>query len=275
MGLRINTNVASLSAQRAMSLSSRQLEKSMIQLATGDRFSNVKDGAADFAIAEKLRAQAKGMEAAKNNADNAVNFVQVAEGGLNEQNNLLIRMRELAVQAASDTYSDDHRKLMNYEFQQLSQEVDRIALSTTYGSKRLLAGEGSNYKFQVGPNTGDDNTVSYDSTTNTTASELDVKGQGVLDKSDANDSIKYVDKAIEKVATARASFGAIQSRFDSIVNYTSDQIVSIQDAHSKMADTDVAKAYSDVMKQQALQQYQIAALSAANRWPADAIKLVV
>ena len=274
MGLRINTNVASLAAQRAMSLSSRRLEKSMIQLSSGDRFSNVKDSAADFAIAEQLRSQIHGMEASKNNADNAVNFVQVAEGALNEQNNLLIRMRELSVQAASDTYSDDDRKLINSEFQQLSQEVDRIAQTTSYGSKKLLTGETKDLRFQVGANAGTDNTVTYDATTNTTASELDVKGLDVLDKSTAEDSMKYIDKAIDKVSSARASFGAIQSRFDSIVNFTSDQIVSLQDAHSKMADTDVAKTLSEVMKQQALQQYQIAALSAANRWPGDAMKLI-
>jgi flagellin len=257
-----------------MSLSSRKLEKSMIQLSSGDKFAGVKDTAADFAIAERLRSQIHGMEAAKNNADNAVNFVQVAEGGLNEQNNLLIRMRELSVQAASDTYSDDERKLINHEFQQLSQEVDRIAQTTTYGSKKLLVGNSDTLKFQVGPNSGDENTVTYDASTNTTASELDVKGLDVKDKTSASDSIKTIDGAINKISTARSSYGAIQSRFDSIVNYTSDQVVALQDAHSKMADTDVAKTYSEVVKQQALQQYQIAALSAANKWPGDAIRLV-
>lgn len=274
MGLRINTNMASLAAQRAVATNSRNTERAMAQLASGSRFADITEGAADFAIAEHLRGQERGLGAAKNNADNAISFVQVAEGGLNEQNNILIRMRELAVQSASDTYSDTEREMINTEFQQLSQEFERIAKTTSFGSQKLLSGQTKTYEFQVGPYKGDDNVIKYESNTNTTASELGIDGLDVLDRTTATDALEYIDTAINSIGRARASFGAIQSRFDSVVNFTSEQIQSIQAARSKIADTDVAKAYSDMAKGVALQQYQLAVLAEANRWPGNIVRLI-
>jgi len=274
MGLRINTNVPSLAAQRAITQNTVKTDRAMRQLATGSRFADITEGAGDFAIAETLKGQVKGMEAARRNADNAISFVQVAEGGLNEQNNILIRMRELSVQAASDTFSDVEREMMSHEFNHLKEEFDRVAQTTTFGSQKLLSGSSKEYEFQVGANKGSDNIVKYTSDTNTTGSELGVDSLEVSDKSLAQDSLESIDTALLAIGKARASYGAVQSRFDHIVSYQSEQIVNLEDARSKIADTDFAKAYSDVTRGMALQQYQMAMLSTANQFPGNVIKLI-
>lgn len=274
MGLRINTNVPSLAAQHAIVQNTNKIDRSMRQLATGNRFADITEGSGDFAIAENLRGQVKGMEAARKNADNAISFVQVAEGGLNEQNNILIRMRELSVQAASDTFSDTEREMMSHEFTQLREEFDRIAKATTYGSQKLLSGSSKEYEFQVGANKGSDNVVKYTSDTNTTGSELGIDSLDVADKSAAQDSLETIDTALVSIGKARANYGAVQSRFDHIVSYQSEQIVNLEDARSKIADTDFAKAYSDVQRGMALQQYQMAMLSTANQFPGNVLKLI-
>jgi flagellin len=274
MGLRIATNVSSLATQRAMSTTSRDTERALKQLATGNRFVDVSEGAADFAIGEHIRAQSKGMQAAKNNADAALSFLQVAEGGLNEQNNLLIRMRELAIQAASDTYSDDERGMADLEYQQLTKEVDRIANSTSYGSQKVLAGQDKEYQFQVGAYKGDDNVIKYNSNTNTTVSAMELDGLDVQTQDNALDTLEKIDSALTTIGKARASFGAIQSRMNSVINSTEDQVLALETARSRIQDVDVAQAYSNVQKGQILQQYQIAALTEANKSTGNVIRLI-
>lgn len=274
MGLRINTNVASLAAQRALSQSQRSTERAMKQLATGNRFADLSEGSADFAIAEHLKGQTKGMAAAKNNAENAVSFVQVAEGGLNEQNNLLIRMRELSIQSASDTFSDTEREMIEMEFQQLLTEFDRIAKTTSFGSQKLLSGVEKDYEFQVGAYKGEENIIRYKSNANTTASELGISGLSVVSKGDARDSLETIDEALTSIGKARANFGAMQSRFDSVTSYTAVQMENLQAAQARIADTDVAKATSEMAKGIALQQYQLAVLATANQVPGQILKLI-
>lgn len=274
MGLRINTNVPSIAIQRVLSKTQKSSEGAMKALASGDRFENPEESSADYSIAERLKSQTRGLEAAKQNSENAQSFIEVAQGGLNEQNNLLIRMRELSVQAASDTYSDDERELMQTEFLQLQQEVTRIADSTKFGSTKLLSGENKKYEFQVGVDKGNENVIAYNNQTDTRAGALGVDGDDIEDKSDARDSLSDIDDALLKVAQARASFGAVQSRLDSTINNTGVQIENLEAAHSRIADTDVAKAVSDVSKYQAMQQYQIAVLSQANQFPGNVLKLI-
>ena len=274
MGLRIGTNLPALAAQRAMRSSSRESERAMKQLASGNRFVDVSEGAADYAIGEHLRAQTKGLQAAQNNSETALSFLQVAEGGLNEQNNLLIRMRELAVQSASDTYSDDERAMMDLEFQQLSKEVDRIANSTSYGSQKLLAGQDKEYQFQVGAYKGDENVVKYSSNTNTTLSSLGVDGLEVTEQGNALDTLDRIDGALSNIGKARASFGAVQSRMNSVINSTEDQVFALETARSRIEDTDVAEAYSKMVKGQILQQYQTAVLAQSNRSSENLLRLI-
>ena len=274
MGLRINTNVPSLAAQRQLGVSQRKLDGAMKSLASGNRFDNTGESAADSSISEHLRGQIAGMKSARMNAENAQSFAQIAEGGLNEQNNLLIRMRELSVQAASDTYSDKEREFMNTEFAQLQQEIDRIAKTTTFGSNRMLAGDSKSYEFQVGAYKGSENVITYKSEADTTISALGVDSADVSDKSDARDALESIDDALTMIASARAGFGSIQSRLDSTINNAGVQIENLEAARSRIGDTDVATAVSDMYKQQALQQYQISDLNEANRFPSSIIKLV-
>jgi flagellin len=246
----------------------------MKSLASGNRFDDPNASPADYAIAERLNSQTRGLQAAQKNAENAQSFIEVAQGGLNEQNNLLIRMRELAVQAASDTYSDDDRDLMQNEFLQLQQELTRIADTTKFGSTKLLSGDNKKYEFQVGADKGSENVITYNNQTDTRAGALGVDGDEVSDKSDARSSLEDIDDALFKVAQARSSFGAVQSRLDSTINNTAVQVENLQAAHSRIADTDVAQAVSDVAKNQAMQQYQIAVLQQANQFPGSILRLI-
>ena len=274
MGLRINTNLASLAAQRQIGQSQRQSEGAMKSLASGNRFDNPNESSAEHAIAEELRGQIAGMKSAQSNAEQAQSFIQVAEGGLNEQNNLLIRMRELAVQSASDTLSDSERGLVQQEFGQLNEEVDRIANSTQFGASKLLTGTGKDYEFQVGSYKGGENVIKYTNNTDTRADALGVGSLSVDDKSNARDALGTIDEAMTTMAKARAGFGAIQSRLDSTINHQGGQIEALSAAHSRIADTNVAQAASDMYRNQALQQYQISVLDQANRFPGSVIRLV-
>lgn len=272
--LRVSPVSASLMAQRYLGTTQRSTEKAMKDLASGTRFNTPGADAAGAAIAEQLKGQMRGQRAALNNADNATSFIQVAEGALNEQNNILIRLRELAVQAASDTYSDKEREYLNYEYTQLSEELDRIAKTTTYGSTPLLNGKSKDYEFQVGTSGNSDSIIKYTSDTDTTGSSLGVDGGDVESKSSARGNLKDIDEAMVKVAEARAKYGAVQSRMDSAANNLAVGIENIEAAHSRMADTDVAQAVSDVRRGQILQQYQASVLSSANNTNEVMLRLI-
>lgn len=272
--LRVTPITASLMAQRYLGMTQRTTERAMKDLASGSRFNTPGADAAGAAIAEQLHGQVRGQKAALMNADNATSFIQVAEGALNEQNNILIRLRELAVQAASDTYSDQEREYLNYEYAQLADELDRIAKTTTFGSTALLDGRSKEYEFQVGTNAGDENIIRYTSDTNTTAAELGIEGGSVETKGEARSNLKDIDTAMNRVASARAKYGAIQSRLDSAANHLAVGIENITAAHARMADTDVAQAVSDVRRGQILQQYQASVLSQANNTNEIMLRLV-
>lgn len=274
MGLRINTNVAAIAAQRALSSSQKATQAALKVLGTGDRFADPKESSADMAISSHLKGQIKGLEAGQRNAEFADSFVQVAQGSLNEQNNILIRMRELAIQASSDTFSETEREFSDLEFQALSSEFDRIAKTARFGTNKLLDGTEREYEFQVGAYKGEENVVTYSSDTNTTASALNIDSLSVQEKSDALDSLETIDSALSDISRARARFGAVQSRLNSVINNASVQVENLSEAHSKMADADVAKAVADLAKQQALQAYQMMALRSANETPVMALKLV-
>jgi flagellin len=272
--LRISSNLASLSAQRALGLTQKNTERALQEVATGSRFTSAGADAAGYAIAENLRSQIQGYKAARYNADNAVSFVTVAEGALQEQNNILVRLRELAVQAASDTFSEKERKMLNTEYQSLTEEFDRIAKSTKFGSQPLLDGSVKEYEFQVGISKGDENIIKYRSESDTTLSNLNLDGSAVGDRSDARDALTSIDEALYKVNEARAGLGAIQSRMEIAVNHIDSQVESLDEAHSKMADSDVASAVTAARKGQIMQQYQASALSSANESQGYLLRLI-
>lgn len=272
--LRIASNMASMSAQRALGMTQRSVEKSMRALASGTRFADAGSDASGQAIASNIQAQIKGYQAAKYNSDNAVSFVQVAEGALNEQSNILIRLRELAIQSASDTMGDKERGFIDYEVQGLVKEFDRIAKSTTFGSQALLDGTAKKYEFQVGIHKGEDNVISYSHEADTTADHLNIAGMSVKDKDDARDSLENIDKALLDINGTRAKLGAIQSRMDSSTSHIENQIENLSDAFSRMSDADIPAEISNLRRGQIMQQYQAAALAEANNSQGYLLKLI-
>lgn len=274
MGLRIGTNIAAISVMKHIRQSQNDTNRAMLHLASGSRFSNPGEDPASYSISEHLRGQVQGLRASRMNADNAISFIQVAEGGLNEQNNLMIRMRELAIQAASDTVSETERDFLHTEFNQLRSEVDRVAKTTQYGSNKLLMGGGKSFDFQVGPYAALENTISYTLNSNTSSDSLGLNDLAINYDDDALDAISQIDKALSSVGAARASFGAIQSRLEHAVNHLSTQEIAIAEARSKMSDTDVAEAVSAMTMGQLRNQYQVAVLAQANVNATSALKLL-
>lgn len=274
MSMRINTNVASLAVQNAMNQSNKVSDRAMKNLATGSRLAEPSADVAGAAIANQMQSEIKSMGVARMNADQATSFVSVAEGSLNEQSNILIRLRELAVQSASDTYSSAERSLMQRETTELSAEFDRIAKTTRYGTRNLLDGSSNDFDFQVGTTAGAESRINYKSDANTTGSNLDVDSISVEDKSDALSAIRTLDSALTSVSQARASFGAMQSRLDSAQTNLGTQIENLSSARSKIADADLSKEVSDVRRGQILQQYQSAMLQEANNQAGLSLKLI-
>lgn len=274
MGLRIATNMASISAQRVLGVQQKRAEHSAAALASGTRIINAADDAAGLAISESLRGQIRGIAQARNNAFNAGSSIQIAEGGLNEINNILIRLRELGVQAASDTVGETERGFLNEEAKQLIQESDRIARSTRFGDKVLLDGSGGEMTFHVGAFSGDENQIKYTLSTNATIGEIGIDGVDMSDKGGARDTLKTVDKALQQVGAMRANFGSIQSRLNTTVSNLDIQYENLSAARSRITDTDVAKETAEMTSANILQQASVSVLAQANQFPSVALKLL-
>lgn len=274
MGLRIQTNMASISAQKVMSKQVQRAEHASIALASGNRIVKAGDDAAGLAISEYIRAQTRGMQMARTNSFNAVSAIQVSEGGLNEISNILIRLRELGIQAASDNIGETERGFLNLEAKNLIQESDRISKTTVFGEKRLLDGSGGEQTFHVGAFGGPENTITYDLSTDASASALGIDGLSIETKEDARDLLNNVDTAMKNVGAMRANFGAIQNRLEATTNNLDVQIENLSAARSRLADTDVAKESSELASAQVLQNAAVSVLAQANQLPAVALKLL-
>lgn len=274
MGLRIQTNMASISAQKVLSKQQSRAEHASQALAGGSRIVKAGDDAAGLAISESMRAQVKGMQMARMNSFNAVSAIQVSEGGLNEVSNILVRLRELGIQAASDNIGDKEREFLNLEAKNIIEESDRIAKTTVFGDKRLLDGSGGSQTFHVGANGGEENTITYDLSTNATASELGIDGLELSDKESARDMLKTVDEAMQKVGSMRANFGAIQNRLEITTSNLDTQIENLSAAKSRISDTDIAKESSELASAQVLQNAAVSVLAQANQFPSVALKLI-
>lgn len=274
MGLRINTNVASITAQNKLAKQQKRMEHSLAALSSGSRIVDAADDAAGLAISENLRGQIAGVNVAKRNASNAVSLIQVSEGGLNEINNVLIRLRELGVQAASDNVSDVERSFLDQEAQQLIQEADRIAKTTKFGNKALLDGSGEELEFHVGPFAGEDNIIGYQVTADATGSAIGYEGISVTDKESARDSLQQVDDSLIKIGELRADFGAVQSRMNITVTNLNTQYENLNAANSRLRDTDVAFETAELASAQILQQAAVGVLAQANGVNNSALRLL-
>ena len=276
MGLRVNTNVAALNAQRQLMGTKLRLDKSFEKLASGFRINRAGDDAAGLAISENLKAQVRGLKQASRNAQDGISLVQVAEGGLSEVSNILIRLRELAVQAASDTIGPVERQFLNVEYDQLVSEVDRIADGTEFNGNSLLNGQGSILDFQVGTrNDPSIDRISFDgSKADSNAAALGVNLTSVADKASAQNSLSAIDNAIVAVSAMRADFGAIQNRLQSTINNIAVSTENLSAANSRIRDVDVAEESAELMRNNVLLQAGTSVLAQANQSTAAALSLL-
>ena len=304
MGLRIRTNVSSINAQRRLATSTSALQESSSKLASGKRINKAADDAAGLAISSNLNADIRSLSQAKRNAADGVSLVQTAEGGLVETTSMLTRLRELAVQGASDTVGETERGFLNKEFVALKDEIDRIANATEFNGTRLLVGEsdvaedvanadgtfpleiqiGKDY-YESSDDVGERNQVNI--------IKIDLKninafteGEGSLDIGSANEgtqvdskegaqnSIMKLDDAIVKVSDYRAYLGSIQNRLGSTMNNLGVQIENLSTATSRIQDTDFASETANYTSQKILQQAGSSVLAQANQQPQIALGLV-
>lgn len=275
MSYRISTNTTAMAASRYLDAAQRQIDKSLQSLASGSRVVHAGDDAAGFAIAESLRGQLGGAKQAKFNAESAQGLVQTAEGGLSELNNILVRMRELAVYSASDTIGDDERGFLNTEYKGLTEEFDRIAKSTRYGNKNLLTGTGEEFQFQVGAFKGPENVINFTLDANTTASDVGIDGSEISSKSNALSSLSDIDGAMLKVAGARSTFGAMQSRLQHTIDALGVQAENLDAARGHIVDVDAAEESTKLAQAQMIQQAGVAVVAQANQNANRAIRLLV
>ncbi len=277
MGLRIATNIASESVQKNLRQVSTEGQDSLAKLSSGKRINKASDDAAGLAIATNLSAQTRGLRQATRNANDGISLVQTAEGGINEVSNILIRLRELSVQAASDTVGDKERGFLDKEYQQLTQEVDRISQATVFNGSSLLNGESETgtLDFQVGAFAGEQNVIKFDANeTNITSDSIGIAGSGVSGKETAKDSIEMIDNAINQVSGQRANLGAIQSRLQSTVSNLEIQTINQDAARSTIEDADVAAETAKMASNNVIKSAGISTLAQANAIPNSALRLI-
>lgn len=275
MGLRINTNISSIGAQRVLTKQQGRMEHAQQALASGSRIVKAADDAAGLAISENIRGQLNGIKMARNNSYNAQSLIQVSEGGLNEVSNIMIRLRELGVQAASDTVSDTERSFLNQEAQQLVSEADRIAKSTRFGHKALLDGSGEEFEYHVGAFADEsENTIKYKITADATTSNLGIDSVDLSDKSGARATLESVDNGLIKIGQMRADFGAVQSRLQATTSNLDIQYENLSAAKSRISDADIAFESSEMMSAQILNNAAVSVLAQANQNGAAALKLL-
>ena len=276
MGLRINTNVASLNAQRNLRGTRHAMEKTLEKLSSGQRINRAGDDAASLAISENLKAQILGLGQASRNAEDGISLVQIAEGSLSEVSNILIRLRELAVQSASDTIGATERKFLNVEFEQLTSEIDRIANSTEFNRVPLLNGTGTVFDIQIGTrNDPASDRFTFDaSKADANVDALGLSLASVSDKASSQNSLGSIDQAIISVSGIRADMGALQNRLQSTVNNIAVSIENLSAANSRVRDTDVAAEIAELTKNNILMKAGTSVLAQANASTSSALNLI-
>lgn len=276
MGFRINTNVASMAAQRSLGINNRESESNLNKLSSGSRITKAADDAAGLAISEKMKSGIRSMKQADRNANDGISLVQTAEGGLNEVSSILTRMRELAVQTASDTVGDAERDMTNLEYQNLKLELERISQVTEFNGKKLLNGEGDKYDFQIGINNDSfQDRITYDAASvNSRLDSLGVAELDVSSKSGSQESLSALDGAIEKVSGQRAFLGAIQNRLVSTSNNLQVNVENLSAANSRIRDVDYADATAQKAKNDILAAAGTSVLAQANMSSQNAMKLI-
>jgi flagellin len=276
MGLRISTNVASLNAQKNLAGTQRGMNQSLARLSSGFRINQAADDAAGLAISENLRGQIRGLRQANRNANDGISLVQVAEGGLNEVSNMIIRLRELAVQASSDTIGDTERKFLDVEYQQLKSEIQRVAEVTKFNGRDLLNGTGGVIDIQVGTNNDPfKDRISFNaSAANSGLDALGLTAESLAEKTAAQTSMDVLDRALVSVNAIRANFGAMQNRLQSTSANIAISDENLSAANSRIRDADIAAESAELTRNNILMQAGVSVLGQANSISNIALKLL-
>lgn len=293
MGLRIKSNISSLTAQRRLGDSTQRLSGNMERLASGFRINRSSDDAAGLAISDNLRANVRSLKQAQRNANDGISLVQVAEGSMNEISNILVRLRELATQSSSDTLSNAEREFTNKEYVQLVDEIDRISNSSEFNGVKLLQGADNNdgleiLEFHIGAGDGtmenrDRIGVDVDELQLTSAEVLGLGKEaeigpsspgGDFDRNDASAKLTVIDEALRKVSEKRATLGSTQSRLNSAVSNLAIQVENVSAAKSRIKDVDYAAETAEFTQNRILQQSGASVLTQANSAPEIALSLL-
>ncbi|MCB0377000.1 MAG: flagellin FliC [Bdellovibrionales bacterium] len=276
MSMRVATNISAINAMRTMGTNNRNISKSFEQLASGSRINRAADDAAGLAISESLNAQIRSATQAKRNANDGISLVQTAEGGLAEIGNIIIRLRELGIQAASDTVGSDERQFINAEVSQLKEEMERIAQTTTWGTTKLLDGSTPQFDFQVGIFNNDfADRISFDASGNVaTIDALGLSGIDFSEKVGAQGGLESLDAAQTEVSRIRANLGAIQNRLTNTVSNLGGMEENLSAANSRIRDADMASVTSELTRNQILMQANTATLAQANQKNTLALQLL-
>ncbi len=276
MGMRVTTNIASINAQRSMAGAQKDIQKSFAQLSSGSRITKAADDAAGLSISEGLKASSRSIQQASRNANDGISMVQVAEGGLNEISNIMTRLRELGVQAASDTVGERERGFINNEAKQLVSEADRISKTTRFGGVNLIDGTGVKFDFQVGIYNSDQlDRISYNAEgTNATVANLGIGGLDFATKVGAQEALGTIDEAQVRTNGFRSDLGALQNRLSSTVDNLAVTFENISAANSRIRDTDIASATAELTRNNILMNASVSTLAQANAAPQMALKLI-
>ncbi|WP_445773055.1 flagellin N-terminal helical domain-containing protein [Shewanella sp.] len=272
MAITVNTNVTSLKAQKNLNASNGGLATSMERLSSGLRINSAKDDAAGLAISNRLNSQVNGLEVGMRNANDAISIAQISEGAMQEQTNMLQRMRDLTVQSENGANSADDLTAIQAEITQLASEITAIGTTTAFGNTKLMTGTFSAGKnFQVGHQEGEDITIKVKKTD---ATALSVNSLVVTTSAGRNSALGKIDAAIKTIDTQRADLGAIQNRLSYNISNSANTQANVADAKSRIVDVDFAKETSTMTKNQVLQQTGSAMLAQANQLPQIALSLL-
>ncbi len=276
MGLRVTTNMPAINAQKTMASSQREIQKSFAQLSSGSRITKAADDAAGLSISETLKSTIRGYQQAQRNANDGISMVQVAEGGLGEISNILTRLRELGVQASSDTVGNVERTFIDKEVQQLKSEMERIAQSTRYGKSKLLNGDGENYAFQIDINNDDfEDRIAFDaSQLKATTDALGIDAFDFSEKEGAQQALEVLEDAQRNVNGMRATLGAVQNRLVSTTENLGVAVENFSAANSRVRDTDMAQSSAELARNNILLNANVGVLAQANQQPAMALRLL-
>lgn len=271
MAITVNTNVTSLKAQKNLNTSSGALATSMERLSSGLRINSAKDDAAGLAISNRLNSQVRGLEVGMRNANDGISVAQVAEGAMQEQTNMLQRMRDLAVQSVNGANSTSDKDALQAEIDQLTSEITAISNSTAFGDTKLLSGGFTAKNFQVGHQEGETISITI---TATDATTLGVNALVVSNDGAASTALAAIDSALTSIDTQRAKLGAVQNRLAHNISNSANTQANVADAKSRIVDVDFAKETATMTKNQVLQQTGSSMLAQANQLPQVALSLL-